>query len=226
MKFLFDYFPILLFFIVYKIYGIYPATAIAIAASVLQNIFYWVRHKKLENMHLITLGVIVVFGGATLIFQNKAFIMWKPTVAFFAFALVFLGSQFYGDKNLMRRMMGHVLEAPDNIWRNANIAMALSFIFLGLANIYVANFYFEAESLLAQKSGAIVSIDNCLEQYKGELLSLCNHAKEMESVWVNFKLFGTLAINLVFMIAIVVYIAFNGKQIENNNINAESTTEK
>ena len=79
MKFLFDFFPILLFFIAYKLYGIYAATAVAIAASFLQVTLYWFKHHRFEKMHLITLGLIVVLGGATLLLQDKAFFM-QPAV--------------------------------------------------------------------------------------------------------------------------------------------------
>ena len=112
MKFLFDYFPILLFFIVYKLYGIYAATAVAIIAAIAQNIFYYLRHKKFETMHLITLAVIIVLGGMTLFFQNKAFIMWKPTAVYWAIALAFLISHWVYKKPLIKKMMGKAIEVP------------------------------------------------------------------------------------------------------------------
>ena len=79
MKFLFDFFPILLFFIAYKLYGMYTATAVAIAASFVQVAAFWLKNRRFENMHLITLGLITVLGGATLLLQDRAFFMWKPT---------------------------------------------------------------------------------------------------------------------------------------------------
>ncbi len=137
MKVLVDFFPILLFFIAYKIYGIYTATAVAIIASVLQVGYFWFKNKKVENMHLITLAIIVVFGGATLILEDELFIKWKPTVVNWLFAAVFLGSQFIGKKNIVQRMMGAVITLPPVIWVKLNYAWVLFFIASGVANLYV-----------------------------------------------------------------------------------------
>ena len=70
MKFLFDFFPILVFFVAFKMYDIYTATAMTIAASVIQLGIYWLQHQRFEKMHVITLGVIVVLGGATLLLHR------------------------------------------------------------------------------------------------------------------------------------------------------------
>lgn len=137
MKFLYDFFPILLFFIAYKIYGIYAATAVAIAASFVQVGWYWLKHRRFENMHLITLALLVVFGGLTLFLQDETFIKWKPTVINWLFGLVFLGSQFIGKKTIVERMMGANIELPAAIWPRINMAWALFFVFLGFVNMYV-----------------------------------------------------------------------------------------
>ena len=102
MKFFFDLFPILLFFITFKLYDIYVATAVAILASVTQVGFVWQRHHRVENMHLVTLALIIILGGATLLLHDETFIKWKPTVVNWAFAVMFLGSQFIGKKNQYR----------------------------------------------------------------------------------------------------------------------------
>lgn len=138
MKFLFDFFPILLFFIAYKTYDIFVATAVAIAASFVQVGWYWLQHRKFEKMHLITLVLIAVTGGATLIFQDEAFIKWKPTVLNWAFGIAFLGSQFIGKKPIVQRMMESAVELPAQLWIKLNIAWAIFFIFLGFLNLYVA----------------------------------------------------------------------------------------
>ena len=143
MKFLFDFFPVLLFFIAFKLYGIYAATAVAIAASIGQVSWVWLRRRKVEKMHLVSLGLIVVFGGATLIFHDKTFIQWKPTVLNWLFALVFLASQFIGDKPVAQRMMEHAVQAETHIWRRLNISWVLFFIAMGGANLYVAYTYDE-----------------------------------------------------------------------------------
>ena len=96
MKFIFDFFPLLLFFIAYKIDGIYTATAVAIAASFIQVGMYWIKHRQFQTMHLVTLVLIAVFGGLTLLLQDEAFIKWKPSILNWLFGAVFLGSQFIG----------------------------------------------------------------------------------------------------------------------------------
>ncbi len=143
MKLLFDFFPILLFFIAYKMQGIYVATGVAIAASFAQVSVSWLRHRKVEKMHLATLGIIVLFGGATLLFRDPTFIKWKPTVVNWLFAAVFFGSQFIGNKPILERMMSHAITVPAPIWRRLNLAWVLFFIAMGLVNIFVAYNYDE-----------------------------------------------------------------------------------
>jgi len=216
MKFLFDYFPILLFFIVYKLYGIYAATAVAIMAAIAQNIYYYLKHKKFETMHLITLAVIVVLGGMTLIFQNKAFIMWKPTAVYWAIALAFLISHWVYKKPLIKKMMGKAIEVPQDVWHKANYGMALFSVFLGVANIYVANFYFKAESLLLAKSNLKLNLENCATYYSGEIVQLCQNARDMEEQWVNFKLFGMLGLSMILIIVLVIYLSMHATNKDEN----------
>ncbi len=138
MKLLFDLLPIILFFVAYKTSGIYVATAVAIAASLILVAYTWLRSKKVETMQLVSLGLIVVFGGATLWLQNPLFIMWKPSILYTLFAGAFLGSQFIGDKTLVERMMGGMISAPQAIWRTVNMAWVGFFIVLAALNLYVA----------------------------------------------------------------------------------------
>lgn len=137
MKFLFDFFPILLFFVAYKIDGIYTATVVAIGASFVQVLSFWLKHRRFENMHLVTLGLIVVLGGATLYLQDEMFIKWKPTLVNWLFAAAFLGSQFVGEKPLIERMMGSAMELPAAMWARLNLSWILFFTVLGLVNLYV-----------------------------------------------------------------------------------------
>jgi intracellular septation protein len=153
MKLLADFFPVLLFFIAYKLYGIYAATGVAIAASVAQVGYHWFKHRKMENMHLATLGLLVVFGGLTIALQDRAFIMWKPSIVNWLFAAVFLGSHFIGDKPLVQRMMSHAIEVPTPIWQRLNQMWVLFFIAMGAANLYVANHFFTVESQLQALTG-------------------------------------------------------------------------
>lgn len=137
MKLLFDLFPILLFFLAYKLYDIYTATAVAIAAAFIQVIWFWWRHRRFETMHLITLALIAILGGATLWLQNEAFIKWKPTVVNWLFAVAFFASQFIGQKPLAERMMGTAIQLPGQIWLRLNLVWAVFFLALGFANLYV-----------------------------------------------------------------------------------------
>lgn len=141
MKFLFDFFPIVLFFIGYKLFGIYYATAIAMAASFIQVIFYRLKHQSYEKMHVISLIIIVVLGGATLFFHNPWFIKWKPTGIYWLTSLVFLGSAWFAQKPLIQKMMENNISLPQAIWYRLNYAWAIFFIIMGGANLYVAYYY-------------------------------------------------------------------------------------
>lgn len=138
MKLLFDFFPILLFFIAYKIQGIFVATAVVIVAAFIQVAIFWLKHRRFEKMHLITLSIIIVFGGATLVFQDPVFIKWKPTVVNWLFAIVFLASQFIGDRPLLERMMSHAITVPTLVWLRLNLMWVVFFLGMGAANIFVA----------------------------------------------------------------------------------------
>lgn len=143
MKFLFDFFPIILFFVVFKSYddqlaGAIAATKTMIAASAIQISLYWLKHRRFENMHLITLALVSVLGGATIYFNDVNFIKWKPTAVNWLFAIAFLGSEFIGKKSLLKRMMDKNISLPEPIWSHLNYAWVSFFIFLGCVNLYVA----------------------------------------------------------------------------------------
>lgn len=137
MKLLFDFFPILLFFLAYKFFDIYVATFVAMAASLTQVGFSWLKHRKIEPMHLVSLLIILVFGGATLLLKDEMFIKWKPTVLNWLFGLAFLLSQMIGERPLIQRMLGAQLELPEWIWRRLNLAWALFFVAVGGVNLFV-----------------------------------------------------------------------------------------
>jgi intracellular septation protein len=138
MKFLFDFFPILLFFVAYKFFDIYTATAVAIAASFIQVGWFWLQHRRVEKMLIITLVMVTVLGGATLIFQDETFIKWKPSVVNWLFGIAFLGSQFIGKKPIIQRMMEASIEMPEKVWFHLNSAWSIFFIAMGFLNLYVA----------------------------------------------------------------------------------------
>ena len=145
MKFLFEIFPVLIFFIAFKFYGIMAATAAAIAATVLQAGWSWFRRGKVEKMMLINLAIIVTLGGATLILHNETFIKWKPTALYWAFALTLGISELVFRKNLMRSMMGSQMTLPDPVWKKVNLSWVIFFALMGAANLYVA-FHFSTDT--------------------------------------------------------------------------------
>lgn len=163
MKFLFDLFPVILFFIAFKLFGIFAATAVAIAATVAQIAWVKFRHGKVDGMLIASGAIVIVFGGATLLLHDETFIKWKPTVLYWLFALVLSLSEFIWKKNLIRSVMGEQISLPDAIWKKLNHAWAAFFAALGGLNLYVA-FRFSTD------------------------------------IWVDFKLFGTTALMLVFVV--------------------------
>ncbi len=185
-KFLFDLLPVIVFFVAYKLGdsnahatqafmdglglppsptgkpGIYLATMVAIAATFLQVGWVKLRGQKVESMLWASLVIIVIFGGATLWFHDESFIKWKPTVLYWLFAGVLIGSAMMG-RNMIQSIMSAQMELPDKAWGLLNLSWAGFFAFMGLANILVAwNF----------------STDD----------------------WVNFKLFGSLVLMLIFVV--------------------------
>jgi len=139
MKILFDFLPILVFFVVYKLSGnIILATAVLIPASVLQVGYNWIRYKKVEKMHLVSLVLVVLLGGATVLLGDGEFIKWKPTIVNGLFAMAFLGSQFIGERNIIERMMGDKIQLPFKVWRTLNLAWVVFFLLSGAVNLYVA----------------------------------------------------------------------------------------
>lgn len=157
MKFLFDFFPVILFFVAFKVYDIFVATAVAIVASFAQVGFYWFKHRGFESMHLVTLGIIVIFGGATLLLHDELFIKWKPTVLNWLFALVFLGSHFIGKKTIVQRMMANAITLPASIWHRLNIGWIIFFIVIGVVNIYVA-YHFDTDTWVNFKVFGILGL--------------------------------------------------------------------
>ena len=138
MKFLFDLFPVILFFIAFKFAGIYVATSVAIAATVVQIAWSKWRHGKIDTMLWVSFVIIAVFGGATLWLHDATFIKLKPTVLYWCFALVLLGAPLLFGKNLMRSMMSKQMHLPDAVWSRLNLAWGLFFMVMGAVNLYVA----------------------------------------------------------------------------------------
>lgn len=177
MKLLFDFFPVIVFFAAFKLSDIYVATAASIAAAFLQVGIHYVRTRRFERMHLITLVVLAVFGGMTLAFHDDTFIKWKPTIVNWVFAGLLLGGHAFG-KNGVRALLGEQIVLPDPVWRRLNLSWAAFFVFLGTLNLYMAFYY-------------------------GPELS----AESRQAAWVNFKVFGLLGLTLAFTLAQALFLA-------------------
>ncbi len=137
MKFLFDLFPVALFFVAFKLFDIYVATAVAIASTVLQVAWLKLRGKPVHVMLWASLAIIVVFGGATLFLQDETYIKWKPTVLYWLFGIVLTGAMLF-DKNLIRALLGEQMQLPERVWNRLNWSWVGFFAFMGAANLYVA----------------------------------------------------------------------------------------
>jgi intracellular septation protein len=138
MKFLFDLFPVILFFVAYKLADIYVATGVAIAATFAQVGWLKLRGRKVDTMLWASLAIIVVFGGATLFLHDETFIKWKPTILYWLFAAVLAGGELFLRRNLIRSLLGGQLQLPDHAWRTLNRSWAGFFAFMGAANLFVA----------------------------------------------------------------------------------------
>lgn len=141
MKMLFDIFPVVLFFIAFKMYDIYVATAVAIGASFAQIGWLWLRGKKVDNMLWVSVAVITVFGGATLALANETFIQWKPTVLYWLFGGALAVAAIGFKKNLVRSMMEQQVSLPDEVWTKLLVSWIGFFAAMGVLNLYVAYNY-------------------------------------------------------------------------------------
>jgi intracellular septation protein len=142
MKFLFDLFPVALFFVAINIWDIFVATAVAIGATIVQVGYLLARGRKVEPMLWASLVIIVVFGGLTLYLRDKTFILWKPTVLYWLFGAVLAGGALLG-RNLIRALLSDQMRLPDPVWSRLNWSWVGFFAFMGIANLYVAFNYSE-----------------------------------------------------------------------------------
>lgn len=136
MKLLVDFFPILLFFIAFKFFGIYIATSVAMATCFMQVGWQWFKHHKVDILQIVTLILITVLGSATLLLHNELFIKWKPTAINWIFAVIFLASHL-SKQTIMQRLMSNNITLPIAVWTRLNISWVLFFFITGLANLYV-----------------------------------------------------------------------------------------
>jgi intracellular septation protein len=202
MKFLFDLFPVILFFLAYKLGNGNPeaaqalashylgglvaggavdakqapimvATAVAIVATAFQIGYLLLRGRKVDSMLWLSLGVIVVMGGATIYFHDETFILWKPTILYWAFAVALFVAQVGFGNNLMRKVMEVQIKLPDPVWSRVGYAWMVFFAAMGLLNLLVAFVVFKGNT----------------------------------DAWVSFKLFGFTGIFFAFVVVQTLLLA-------------------
>ena len=141
MKILIDFFPILLFFGAFKVYDIYVATGVLMAATLLQMGLIYAIDRKLTAMHKITLALVLIFGTLTLVLQDDRFIKWKPTVLYAAMAIGLAVAVWVMNKNFLKLLLGSQMELPDPVWMRLNLVWVAYCVFMSLINAYVAAYY-------------------------------------------------------------------------------------
>ena len=214
MKFLLDFGPIVLFFIVYKYYGLYAAIYAMIASTFVQIMYSRVTTGKFVTSQVLTFALLVVFGGISIVLRDPAFVMWKVSVLYVIFAAVLIGSNYIGSKTLLERMMGKELQLPRNTWVNLTWFWSLGFIIIAIINAFFVNTALSARNLFLN-SGSIVDPKIDLKNFdcsQSPLESLCLIAQSSEECWVNFKLFGTLGLTLVLIIITVLMLSKHIKE--------------
>jgi len=214
MKFLLDFGPIVLFFIVYKYYGLYAAIYAMIASTFVQIMYSRVTTGKFVTSQVLTFALLVVFGGISIILRDPAFVMWKVSVLYVIFAAVLIGSNYIGSKTLLERMMGKELQLPRNTWVNLTWFWSIGFIIIAIINAFFVNTALSARNLFLN-SGSIVDPKIDLKNFdcsQSPLENLCLIAQSSEESWVNFKLFGTLGLTLVLIIITVLMLSKHIKE--------------
>jgi len=208
LKFIIDFLPIVLFFVVYKNYGIYPAIYSMIAATAVQIFYTKISTGKYEKSHLITFALLVIFGGITLMFNDPAFIMWKVSVLYVIFALVLIGSVFIGEKTLLQRMLGKEINVPSNTWKRVTWLWGFGFLAIASINAVYVNSALTARNIFlstANISGELElqEVDCSISPFS----DMCFIAQQTEDTWVNFKLFGTLGLTFLLLIITLLMIS-------------------
>jgi intracellular septation protein len=157
MQLFYDIIPVLIFFIVYKLEGIYWATFAAILVCLIQMLLYYYRHKKWDMMQVVTFFLLFIFGGATIVFHDPHFLQWKVTVINALFGLALLGTQWIGKKNLIERLLSDKIALPASVFRVLNLAWGFYFIGLAVLNT-VAIYYLSLEDWVDFKVFGIIGI--------------------------------------------------------------------
>lgn len=141
MKFLIDFFPILLFFIAYKLDDIYSATAVLMGATIVQMLLIKRLDGKLQTLHKITLLLVLGFGVLTLGLHDERFIKWKPTLLYTGLALALAIAHWGFGKNALHSLLGQQLKLPPSVWHRLNISWVIYCLFMASMNAYVAAYF-------------------------------------------------------------------------------------
>ena len=145
MRLLIDFFPIAIFAIAYFITKSFTtATIILIPVTTAQFFLLWAITKKADKIHLITLLLLIVFGGTTIILDNPAYLQWKPSIVNWLFAAVLLGSHLFSQKTAIEHLLDQKITLKRSSWRTLNIMWSVFFIFSGAINLYVALYFSES----------------------------------------------------------------------------------
>lgn len=141
MRLLIDFFPIVLFFVAFKMHDIYAATAVLMGATVVQTAIIYGIDRRLQTLQKVTLLLVLVFGALTLILQDERFIKWKPTVMYASMALVLGAALWVWKKNFLQMLLSSQLKLPDGVWARLTVAWVLYFLFMASINGVVAAFF-------------------------------------------------------------------------------------
>lgn len=230
MKLLFDFLPIVVFFVVYKLAGIYWATGAAVILAALQIVVMAALRRPIEKSQWFNLALLGGMGGLTIALHDERFIMWKPSLIDWAFAVGF-GLSLLGQVPLTERMLGAQLELPRAVWRRLTVGWVMFFVISGLLNAYVAFVYQVTPASLSADQRTVysqVAVDDAayakaVEDKAVTQLDIEQHAalasmapkqrqaayltKLHRDLWVNFKLFGLLGLTLLFMVLQGIYVS-------------------
>ncbi len=168
-----EFIPILVFVAVYYAFDIFYATAALMTAVTLQIALLWIAKRPISGQAKFTFWLSLLFGGMTLVFHDKTFIQWKPTIVNWAMSGALIFSHFFARQNLVQRMLGSQLSLPRHAWARLNFGWAFGFLFAGALNLYVARNY-------------------------------------SETFWVNYKLFGGVAITFIYILITLTYLGLSG----------------
>lgn len=169
-KLIVDFLPLIIFFAVFKFYGIYWATAAAIIGTLAQMLYLKATKQTIQPMHWLGLIIVVVFGGLTIYLQDETFIKWKPTILYWAFAVILLVGRLLFKRNFLKSLLGSQLELPGHAWDVLAAMWIVFFGFMGALNIYIAYRF-------------------------------------ATPVWVNFKVWWSMGLLIVFSILQALYMS-------------------